>query len=274
MKMQGRLPGTPMQSWSDSWGGLWTTSAALGVGLLLAMSTADAAEPAKKGAAYPKGNYAALNALPDWGGVWVLNFGPGGGTREKPALQGKYLDEYKQWQREAESKSGMATRIGSNCRPPGLPGIMSVGQYPVEFLFTPGRVTTHHEAWMQWRIIFTDGRPHPPVDEYEPTFNGHSIGRWEGDTLVVDSTMIKQTVPLAAGMNHSDQLTIAERIHLAKDNADTLVVEMTMTDPLALEKPWKQTLTYERNREWELVEFVCAENDRNPVDKDGHTLFK
>lgn len=244
------------------------------VGLLLALSTvaANAAEPAKKATAYPKGNYAALNALPDWGGVWVLNFAPG--PREKPALKGKYLENYKQWQREADARSGMATREGSNCMPPGLPGIMSVGQYPTEFLFTPGRVTTHHEAWMQWRIIFTDGRPHPAQDEYEPTYYGHSIGHWEGDTLVVDTKSIKDTVPLQAGMKHSDQMTVAERFYLAKDDPDKLVLEITVNDPLALEKPWQQTLTYKRNREWELVEFICAENDRNPVDQSGHTQFK
>ena len=66
-----------------------------------------------------------------------------------------------------------------------MPGIMMVGQYPIEFLFTPGRVTTHHEAWMQLRSIWTDGRKHP--DDWDPTFYGHSIGHWEGSTLVVDT---------------------------------------------------------------------------------------
>jgi hypothetical protein len=239
-----------------------------------AKADAAKARSIKIGTAFPKGQYSALNALPDWGGVWTLNFVPPGGARERPALKGKYLQDYQAWQREAEANNGMAARVGSNCRPPGLPGIMSVGQYPIEFLFTPGRVTTHHEAWMQWRIIFTDGRPHPPMDEWEPTFYGHSIGRWEGDTLVVDTVGIKATVPLGQGMNHSDQLHIVERIHLANKNPDQLVVAMTVTDPLALEKPWTSTLTYQRSREWELVEFICAENDRNPVDESGHTQFK
>lgn len=226
---------------------------------------------AKTGAAYPKGRYAALDALPDFGGVWVLNFTPG---REKPALKGKYLEQYRQWQRDAESNHGMATRVGSNCRPPGLPGIMAVGQYPIQFLFTPGRVTMLYEAWMQWRVIFTDGRSHPPMDELEPSFYGHSTGRWDGNILVVDSVAIKDTVPLQAGMDHSDKLHIVERMYLSKDDPDTLVWEMTAEDPEALQKPWSQKLTYRRERDWNLVEFICAENDRNPVDEAGQTLFE
>ena len=223
--------------------------------------------------AHPKGHYAALDALPDWGGVWVLNRPPvGAASPEKPAPKGQYLKDYQTWQHEVETKGGQVAHEGSYCTPPGMPGIMGVGQYPIEFLFTPGRVTTHHEAWMQWRNIYTDGRGHP--DDLEATFEGDSIGHWEGGTLVVDTVGIKDSVALAMGMKHSDKLRIMERIHLAKGEPDTLVVEMTVEDPVALEKPWVHTLTYKRSREWQLLEFECAENDRNPVDKDGNTGFK
>ena len=100
--------------------------------------------------AHPKGHFAALDALPDWGGVWVLTRPPAGAPPpEKPALKGQYLQEYQAWQHEVESKGGEVAHEGSYCTPPGMPGIMGIGQYPMEFLFTPGRVTTHHEAWMQ-----------------------------------------------------------------------------------------------------------------------------
>jgi hypothetical protein len=221
--------------------------------------------------AHPKGHYAGLDALPDWGGVWVLNRPPPGTTAEKPMLKGQYLKDYQAWQHEVEAKGGQVAHEGSYCIPPGMPGIMSVGQYPMEFLFTPGRVTTHHEAWMQWRNIYTDGRGHP--DDLEASFYGDSIGHWEGGTLVVDTIGIKPTVPLAMGMKHSDKMHITERIHLAKDDPDTLVVEMTVEDPMALAKPWSHTLTYKRSREWQLLEFICAENDRNPVDSQGNTGF-
>jgi hypothetical protein len=249
---------------------------AMCAGLILAGSAVQANDAAKKtGAAYPKGQYAALDKLPDWGGVWTLNRARGGGPpRERPALKGKYLQEYQAWQKAVEENNGVVPRVGNNCRPPGMPGIMSVGQYPIEFMFTPGRVTIHHEAWMQWRIIYTDGRPHPPADEWDPTFYGHSTGKWEGDTLVVDTIGVKETVPLGQGMNHSDKIRITERMQLAKDDPDTLVVDITVEDPLALEKPWRNTLTFKRSREWELIEFICAENDRNPVNEEGFTQFE
>ena len=221
--------------------------------------------------AHPKGHYGALDALPDWGGVWVLNRPAGGAPPEKPMLKGKYLQDYHAWQHEVETKGGQVAHDGSYCTPPGMPGIMGVGQYPIEFLFTPGRVTTHHEAWMQWRNIYTDGRGHP--DDLDATFQGDSIGHWEGSTLVVDTIGIKPTVMLGMGMKHSDKMHIIERMHLAKDDPDTLVVEMTVEDPDALVKPWLHTYTFKRSREWQLLEFECAENDRNPVDSEGKTGF-
>jgi len=233
--------------------------------------------PAAKtpGAAFPKGSYAALDKLPDWGGVWVLARGrpaPGAAAPEQPRMKGEYLARYQAWQKEVRENNGVARKDVSNCMPPGMPNMMGTGQYPIEFLFTPGRVTTLHEAWMQNRTIFTDGRGHP--EDLEAGIFGHSIGRWEGSTLVVDTVGIKTITELGAGMKHSDKLHITERIHLATDDADRLVVEMTMEDPEALEVPYKRTLTFQRQRDWNLMEFVCAENDRNPVGADGHTQFK
>jgi hypothetical protein len=237
-----------------------------GSGALAADPPAAAGPPA----AFPKGHYTALNKLPDWGGVWTFNFLPMPGVkRESPELKGTYLASYQAWQKVASANNGEVPHNGSYCRPPGMPGIMMVGQYPIEFLFTPGRVSTHHEAWMQMRSIWTDGRKHP--DDWDPTFYGHSIGHWEGSTLVVDTVGIKTLTELRNGMPHSDQLHITERIHLAKDDRDTLIDEMLVEDPLALAKPWHNVLTYKRARDQDLLEFECAENDRNPVDAAGHT---
>ena len=224
------------------------------------------------GAAFPKGHYAALNALPDWGGVWTLNFPTPGAKRERPELKGQYLKDYQAWQRAVATKHGEVARNGSYCRPPGMPGIMGVPQYPIEFLFTPGRVTIHHEAWMQWRSIYTDGRKHP--DDLDPTFSGHSVGHWDGDTLVVDTVGVKTITELSMGMKHSDKLHLIERIHLVKGDANTLVDELTAEDPVALAQPWHTTFTFKRSRDQDLLEFVCAENDRNPVDDSGHTGFE
>jgi hypothetical protein len=249
---------------------------ALALGLVLAGSlSAGEAATDQHGAAWPKGHYAALDKLPDWGGVWVLSFGrpaPGAAPAEQPKLKGQYLADYEAYLKDARAHNGMVRTETSHCMPPGMPGMMGTAQYPIEFLFTPGRVTTLHEAWAQSRTIFTDGRGH--AEDKDPGIYGDSIGHWEGDTLVVDTVGIKTITELAHGIRHSDKLHVIERIHLAKGDPDKLLDEMTMEDPEALAAPYHRTLTFERKRDWNLMEFICAENDRNPVGKDGYTEFQ
>jgi len=247
---------------------------------------ANAAEPGKAVAAAstskplrasaPKGHYASLDSLPDWGGAWFLASERGAVRQGPPKLKGVYLAAYEKWRQQVKAKDGQVAVTQSNCMPPGMPVIAGVGQYPIEFLFNPGRVTVHYEAWMQWRTIYTDGRKHS--EDPDPTFYGESIGHWEGDTLVVDTIGIKGDLGLSLATRgpvpaHSAKLRILERIHLDPKDANSLVVEMTLEDPEALAEPYKQTLAYKRDREQQLYEFVCAENDRNPVDAQGNTTY-
>ncbi len=231
-----------------------------------------------EGAGHPKGGYGALDALPDWGGIWFVlasRPGPGAPPPPVPKLRGQYLADYEAWRAEAIANEGVVARERSNCSPPGLPRIMQLAQYPYEFLFTPGRVTINQEAWMQTRTIWTDGRQHPPAEEIDPTFHGHSVGRWEGDTLVVETVGIDDSLEFGTnGMKHSDRFILRERIHLDPENPDVLVNEMRMEDPLALEEPFEVTTRYRRDRYGALIEFQCAENDRNPIDEEGMTLFE
>ena len=230
------------------------------------------------GAPFPKGRYAALDKLPDWGGIWLLSFnrppGTGGPPAPAPAppLKGKYLEDYNAWKKAIRDNNGVVKSAASHCMPPGMPAIMSMFQYPYEFLFTPGRVTINQEAWMQTRHIWTDGRSH--ADDPDPTFMGDSIGHWEGDTLVADTIAIKDTVPLATGASHSDKLHVIERMHLKQGDPNTLINEVTVEDPEALEHPYTTQVTYRRDRYGALLEFECAENDRNPVNEKGDTAFQ
>jgi hypothetical protein len=225
---------------------------------------------AEQAAGNPKGRYHELDALPDWGGIWFLQRG---NRADPPPLKGEYLERWEKWKEQVAANNGIEPRSRSNCSPPGLPRIMQLAQYPYEWLFTPGRVTMNQEAWMQTRTIWTDGRTHPPAEEIDPTFHGHSIGHWEGDTLVVDTVGISDRLEIGEGGKHSDQFHMVERIHLDPENPDILVNEMTMTDPLAFSEPWHVTTRYGRDRYGETIEFQCAENDRNPVGEDGQTLF-
>ena len=227
-----------------------------------------------QGAAFPKGGYAALDALPDWGGIWFALFErPGTGARPpEPKLKGEYLEAREQWLAQARANEGVVPRNRSNCSPPGMPRIMRLAQYPYEFIFSPGRVTINQEAWMQTRTIWTDGRAHDP--DFDPGFMGDSIGRWEGDTLVVETVGILDTLEIDTGWPHSDQFRLTERIHLDPADPDVLVNEMRMEDPAALAEPFEVVQRYRRDRYGKLIEFQCAENDRNPIDQEGHTLFE
>jgi hypothetical protein len=225
-----------------------------------------------QGAANPKGHYAALDALPDWGGVWfVMGGASNGGPAPQPKLKGEYLTRYEAWRGAARSAEGVTKRNRSNCSPPGMPRIMRLVQYPYEFLFAPGRVTIHQEAWMQTRTIWTDGRAHE--DDPDPSFMGDSVGHWEGSTLVADTIGINDALDIDTGMPHSDKFHLTERIHLDPANPDVLINEMHMEDSAALAEPFDVTVRYRRDRYGKLLEFECSENDRNPVNEHGDTVF-
>jgi hypothetical protein len=227
------------------------------------------------GAAYPKGHYAELDKLPDWGGVWFMTFQgrvPGAVPEPGPKLKGEYLKKHDAIAAEAHANNGVTKRERSYCSPPGMPGIMRLAQYPYEFIFAPGRVTINQEAWMQTRTIWTDGRQHD--EDADPSYMGDAVGHWEGDTLVVDTTSIDPNLEIDHGFPHSDKFHLVERIHLDPANPDMLVDEMTMDDPEALAQPYHTTARYRRDRYGALLEFECSQNDRNPVDATGTTTFK
>jgi hypothetical protein len=145
-----------------------------------------------------------------------------------------------------------------------MPGIMTQ-PYPMEFLLTPGKVTIVIEAYTQVRHIYTDGRPHPA--DPDPRFFGTSIGKWEGDTLVVETIGFSPSINLEPGVPHSDKMKIVERMRLSGPN--TMTIETTLTDPEALTAPVVSNSTLQRHREWTIAEYICEENNRNFVDASG-----
>jgi hypothetical protein len=208
--------------------------------------------------------YASLDSLPDWSGIWTPNFNILVNTGEQPLLTPVAAAAYKARQ-EADARNEEPATDSANCVPPGMPTVM-FQPYDIEFLFTPGRVTIIQEAYMQVRRVFTDGRDHPA--KVDPTFNGHSIGHWEGDTLVIDTVGLGHDRPLGFGfLNHGPQLHVIERIRLTAPEA--LEDQMTLTDPDMLTKPWHPVYTFARHREWDQLEFICEENNRNQIDNTG-----
>ena len=128
--------------------------------------------------------WAVLAKLPDWSGVWEIDWRNTRGSPPRAQMKltpeyQKKLDDYRAGQKRGLNEQ---TEV-ANCVPPGLPGIMSQ-PYPIEFLYQPDKVVMLTEAYMQFRHIWTDGRSQP--EDPDLTFHGHSVGKWEGDTLVID----------------------------------------------------------------------------------------
>jgi hypothetical protein len=251
--------------------------------MLHGQSTAPPApKPAHKAPA--PADWAALGKLPDFTGVWEVALGGGGargGGRGAPATaaapgraagRGRAMAPAPaltpEYAAKAAQLASAATKAednpSANCLPPGMPAIMSQ-PYPIEVLMMPGLVTIVTEAYTQVRHIYTDGRLMP--EDPDPSFDGTSIGRWEGDTLVVES-MGFEPVPRGINFPYSEKMKIVERFKLT--DPDSLSVDTTIVDPLALTQPYSMgNRVFKRHRGWTIAEYVCEENNRNFVDDSG-----
>jgi hypothetical protein len=234
------------------------------LGAVAALGLAAFALPHQAQTADTADAWKALAKLPDWSGLWEITRG-GAFLSSEPALTADYAAHAEAYE-AAEARGEIQDTPAANCVPPGMPVIMWE-PYPIEFLFTPGKVTIMIEAYSQWRQIFTDGRPLPK--DPDPWFNGHSIGHWEGDTLVVETNGVSTDTPLGRnyGARHSDKLRIVERMRLTEP--DLLQIETTITDPDALREPWTTTRVYARHSDWNLTEYICQQNNRNYTTASG-----
>ncbi len=120
------------------------------------------------------------------------------------------------------------------------------------------------------RRIFID-QPQPKIEEVPPGYYGHSVAHWEGDTLVVDTVGVKEEVLGYRDVPHSDQMRITEHLRLVAP--DILHDQITVEDPVVLEKPWTFTFAYRRSPGYQMLEYVC-DNNREYVDDKGVTRMK
>ena len=156
------------------------------------------------------------------------------------------------------------------CVPYGMPRMMSVALYPIEILPTRGQITIVAEAFSEVRRIYMNV-PQSPIGDVPPGYYGRSVGKWDGDALVIDTIGVKTTVPAYQNMPHSDRMRITERLRLVTN--DILHDQITIDDPVVLEKPVTYTLAYRRLPGYEMVEFVC-DNNREYIDDKGGTHLK
>jgi hypothetical protein len=142
------------------------------------------------------------------------------------------------------------------CWPAGVPLIMT-RVWPIAMIQLPTAVYMVSGFMNSFRVIYTDGRTHTDPDVVVRSFNGESIGRWEGDTLVVDSRHFGGDHHwIDAGVPASDALHIVERMRLI-DDGNTLEIAYTLTDPKSWEGDWKVTKRWRRVDDQDITEVSC-----------------
>jgi hypothetical protein len=228
---------------------------------------------------------------PNWTGFWVpvgglldvyrgpngLEGVPGGlsvntphADPSAPEMKSPYKEELAKLLDKAKSGQSLPDKVAL-CFPPGMPQMM-IMVYGMEVLQTPKIIALTSEWQAASRRIWMDLKEHPPADELEDTYTGHSIGHWEGDTLVVDTVGVRTDVPYFSQvpLAHGAHARFIERFH--QTAPDVLVDDLTVIDPDVFVKPWLKSYTYHYRSDLRLEEYVCLDNNRN-VDTQGRAKF-
>jgi hypothetical protein len=160
--------------------------------------------------------------------------------------------------REHASTQGAAFSL-TRCLPSGLPVAESAPE-PHKIIQTPGLIIVLYEADMTFRQIYTDGRK-LPVDP-QPSWLGYSIGKWDGDSLVVNANGFNDKSWLdASGHPHSDAMRITERFH--RLDFGHMDIQITIDDPKNYSAPFTIQSKQRLIPDTDILEFVCRENEKD-----------
>lgn len=219
------------------------------------------------------GSAHAEQATPDWGGIWIrvggISWDPTlkPGEFDRPPLTPAYEVRYKAALDALEAGRPVNDPTAA-CQPPGAVRLMNM-VYPMEIFQRPGLVAVFAEWDHQVRRIYTDGRkPDPDMDR---SYNGYSTGHWEGNELVAETVKLQPNpVITASGLTLGGNVTMKER--WKQTAPDMLTDTITLTDPDSLARPYTVVKTFKRAPPgFEIMEYTCVENNRNPVLDDGTT---
>ena len=192
----------------------------------------------------------AARAEPAISGMWVLDQEPG----QKAKNGGAPLTDAARAEAQADARrqahyGRIKSEAHTKCLPAGMPGLMTP-PFGIEFLQTKGRITILSEVSNLPRTIYMAEKAHPA--DLDPSWNGHSIGHWEGEVLVVDTIGFNGRQPRV-----SKDMHISEKIRLT-DGGKYMVDEMTLADPATYTRPVTQAFRYRRLAEGEeLMEYIC-----------------
>ena len=190
---------------------------------------------------------------PDFTGVWYAQRTEDPGTPEPLPWAEKLLQE------RAANNSKDAP--GARCLTRGITAAGAL--FPYEIVQTPARLVMLFEDDIpSHRTVYLDGRGHPK--DPNPDWMGHSIGHWEGDTLVIDSVGFNDRTWLdAQGHPHTDKLHVTERMR--RPDLGHLEIEFTIEDPGTYKKPWIIKRVADLDPNDEIGEYVCTEGERDAV---------
>ncbi len=189
-----------------------------------------------------------------------------------PPLKPEYKAEWEAQQKaihDAEARGEPPFTDYVKCLPDGMPAMM-LAMFPMEVLQTPGQVTIVQEAYNQTRRVYLNEKQ-MPIEDAEPGYWGHSVGHWEGNTLIVDTIGIKDAVRFR-NVPHSDQMRIHERMRLL--TPDFFEDRITVEDPKYLTGPWSFMWVYRRLPHYKMLEYVCDSNREYKDPKTGGTRLR
>jgi hypothetical protein len=168
-------------------------------------------------------------------------------------------DEARKIHKSREDGTLGYTEPDAHCLPQGVPKINSA-PVPFKIVQTDKLVVLVYEAFNLWRQVHLDGRDF--AEDLNPSWLGFSKGRWEGDTLVVETRGLNGKQWLDhGGLPTSDKLTVIEKFR--RPNYGRLEIELTINDPTYYTKPWTVTTNARRLVGTELFEFICNENEKS-----------
>lgn len=208
-------------------------------------------------------------SAPNLSGVWVRSDerigtpGATAGSKEgwqpwPPPLKGEFASIWQK--RVADAAAGTRTDDPvRKCLFPGMPRYMTGTSTPLLIIQTPGRVTEYRNG-DPVRRIWLDGREQPKPADLESFSNGNATGRYEGKDLVTNVIGLRDMPIDSTGVPHSDGVVLAERYH--RVDANTLKVDVELTDPTAYTAPMRTTVIYKALNDplWEPREFLCTPN--------------
>jgi hypothetical protein len=228
-------------------------------GVYYPIAPAAAGGRGRAGAAAPGGQNAAgrVGALAPPTRSAPTSDGRNGRAPDAPKLTPEYLAKWEVMRRSRMSGSSEFDPA-AKCIPAGMPAMMAM-TYGMEIMQTRDKITMYGELNDMYRRIYLDGRRAPQKVLDDPTYAGYSTGRWEGNTLIVDTVALRADSLLDGFSPHSDRMSVRERITMVEPGL--LEDRITVTDPVALMEPHESVRRYRKASmpNDELREFACPE---------------